>query len=135
MSAVDLHLLDVNASAIELGEYNRVISLPHGIDAYFQCVRVSIDLEDIEQSQYSFGATSATLTKINNAENKKINAVIGKVQNNVGDIGVIYGDVDTLTAKSDTIEEGAQVNTIETIMVNGVPVEIIGKTVNITIPT
>lgn len=135
LSAVDLHLLDVNASAIKLGEYNRVISLPHSIDAYFQCVRVSVDLENIEQSLYSFGATSATLTALNNAENRKINAVIGKVQNNVGDIGVIYGDVDTLTTKSDTIEEGAQVNTIETIMVNGTPVEIIGKTVNITIPT
>lgn len=135
LSAVDLHLLDVNASAIKLGEYNRVISLPHGIDAYFQCVRVSIDLENIEQSQYSFGATSATLTALNNAENRKINAVISKVQNNVGDIGVIYDDVDTLTTKSDTIEEGAQVNTIEVIMVNGVPIEITDKTVNITIPT
>lgn len=135
LSAVDLHLLDADASAIKLGEYNRVISIPHGIDAYFQCVRVSLDLEDIDQSQYSFGATSSTLTAINNAENRKINAVIGKVQNNVGDIGVIYEDVDTLTAKSDTIEEGAQVNTIEVIMVNGVPIEITDKTVNITIPT
>lgn len=135
LSAVDLHLLDADASAIELGEYNRVISLPHGIDAYFQCVRVSIDLENIEKSQYSFGATSATLTKMNNAENKKINAVISKVQSNVGDIEVIYRDVDTLTAKSDTIEEGAQVNKIEVIMINGTPVEITDKTVNITIPT
>lgn len=135
LSAIDLHLLDVNVSAIKLGEYNRVISIPHGIDAYFQCVRISIDLENIEQSQYSFGATSSTLTQLNYLENRKINAVISKVQNNVGDIGIIYGDVDTLTAKSDTIEEGAQVNTIETIMVNGVPIQITDKTVNIIIPT
>ena len=57
------------------------------------------------------------------------------MQNTVGDIGVIYGDDDTLTTKSDTIETGAQVNTIETVMVNGVPVQITDKTVNIIIPT
>lgn len=142
LSAIDMHMLNVDVSAIKLGEYNRVISVPHGIDAWLQCVRQSIDLENPEQSLYLFGSLSATLTGINDTEIRKINAVISQGTNIAGNISVIYNDigtlsdsVNTLSAKSDTIEEGAQVNTIETIMVNGVPVEVIGKTVNITIPT
>ena len=142
LSAIDMHMLNVDVSVIKLGEYNRVISVPHGIDAWLQCVRQSIDLENPEQSSYLFGALSATLTGINDTEIRKINAVISQGTNIAGNISVIYNDigtlsdsVNTLSAKSDTIEEGAQVNTIETIMVNGVPVEVIGKTVNITIPT
>lgn len=62
LSAIDLHKLDVNVSSIRLGEYNRVVSVPHGVDAWLQCVRQSIDLENPEQSLYSFGIAPRTLT-------------------------------------------------------------------------
>lgn len=62
LSAIDLHTLNVDVSAIKLGEYNRVISVPHGIDTWLQCVRQSIDLENPEQSLYSFGVAPRTLT-------------------------------------------------------------------------
>ena len=156
LSAIDLHMLDVNISSIRLGQYNRVVSTPHGVDAWFQCARESLDLENPEQSLYSFGVAPKTLTALNTSEQDKISAVINQVSGTIVDIKGIHGDIsvisesvedisgsveeisDTvgdLSTKSDTIEEGAQVNTIETIMVNGVPVEIINKTVNITIPT
>lgn len=149
LSAVDMHLLNVNADAIKLGEYNRVISAPHGVDAWFQCTRMTLDFENPEQSLYSFGVAPKTLTTINNSANNRINAVIEQVSDVLEDVTEIYdnyGDisttvdgisttVDDLSAKSDTIEEGAQVNTIEVIMINGVPVEITDKTANIIIPT
>lgn len=62
LSAIDMHMLDVDVSAIKLGEYNRVVSVPHGMDAWLQCVRQSIDLENPERSLYSFGVAPRTLT-------------------------------------------------------------------------
>lgn len=141
LSAIDMHVLNVNVSAIKLGEYNRVVSEPHGVDAWFQCTREVIDFESPDRSLYSFGVSPKTLTTINKSANSKINAVINQVSDVLEDVSEIYDDfddisstVDDLSAKSDTIETGAQVNTIETIMVNGVPVQITDKTANIIIP-
>ena len=141
LSAIDLHILDVEADVIKLGEYNRVISVPHGVDAWFQCTRMTVDLEDPEQSLYSFGVSPKTLSSINNSKNKKIDAVVEQVADVLEDVTEIYDNyeeistaVDDLSTKSDTIETGAQVNKIEVIMINGTPVEITDKTANIIIP-
>lgn len=40
-----------------------------------------------------------------------------------------------INEKLDTIEEGAQVNVIETVMKNGTPLTVTNKTVNVTVPT
>ena len=127
LSAVDMHTLNVNIDAIKLGEYNRVISAPHGVDAWFQCTRMSLDFENPEQSQYSFGVAPKTLTTINNSANSKINAVINQVAD-------VLEDVSEISDFTDTVEEGAQVNTIETITVNGVAVTITDKNADIIIP-
>lgn len=141
LSAVDMHVLDVNTSTIKLGEYNRVISAPHGVDAWFQCTRMTLDFENPERSLYSFGVAPKTLTSINNSANSKIKAVINQVADVLEDVSGIYDDVeslsstvDELSAKSDTIETGAQVNVIETITVNGQPVQITDKNAEIAIP-
>lgn len=135
LSAIDMHVLNVNIDAIKLGEYNRVVSAPHGVDAWFQCTRMTLDLENPERSLYSFGVAPKTLTSINNSANSKINAVINQVSDVLEDVSQIYDDIGDITSKTDTVEAGAQVNKIETIMVNGVPVQITDKTVDITIPT
>lgn len=127
LSAIDMHILNVNTEAIKLGEYNRVISTPHGVDAWFQCARQSIDMENPERSLYSFGVAPKTLTTINNSANSKINAVINQVAD-------VLEDVAEITDFTDTVEEGAQVNTIETITVNGVAVTITDKNADIIIP-
>ena len=134
LSAIDMHVLNVNIDAIKLGEYNRVVSAPHGVDALFQCTRMTLDFENPERSLYSFGVAPKTLTSINNSVNSKINAVINQVADVLEDVSQIYDTVDDITAITDTVEAGAQVNKIETIMVNGTPVEITDKTVDIIIP-
>lgn len=134
LSAIDMHVLNVDVDAIKLGEYNRVVSAPHGVDALFQCTRMTLDFESPERSLYSFGVAPKTLTSINNSANSKINAVINQVADVLEDVSVIQDNVGEITTKTDTIEEGAQVNTIETITVNGVAVEITDKNANIIIP-
>ena len=74
-------------------------------------------MENPERSLYSFGVAPKTLTSINNSANSKINAVINQVSDVLEDVSQIYDDIDGITAITDTVEAGAQVNKIETIMV------------------
>lgn len=62
IGAFDLHLLSIDTEALEVGKYNRVISVPHKISAPFQCIKTKINLKDPGRSEYTFGAAMATLT-------------------------------------------------------------------------
>lgn len=64
LSAVDLHLLDVDVSRIEVGKLIRVISRPHGIDEDFLCSKITLDLLDPSRSSYSFGMPQSGITDI-----------------------------------------------------------------------
>lgn len=62
LSAIDLSMLDVSVDKLRLGEYNRVISVPHNLNGYFQCSRMVLNLGNPEQNQYTFGNPRPTLT-------------------------------------------------------------------------
>ena len=63
LKAVDMARLGANVSAIRIGQYNRVVSPPHGIDAWYQCSGITLRLDKIDGSEFSFGATGTTLTQ------------------------------------------------------------------------
>lgn len=63
IKAVDLHLVDVDTDQIRLGDQVRVISTPHGLDSYFLCSKIVLDLVNPDQSEYVFGASFKTLTE------------------------------------------------------------------------
>lgn len=71
ISAVDLHLIDVNTDAIQLGDWVRVISPPHGIDSDFLCSKMVINLQNPDQSKYTFGLAFDALTDKQVATNKQ----------------------------------------------------------------
>lgn len=67
ISAVDLHLLDVNVDALKLGYNYRVVSAPHGLlnsqnNNTFMLSKCDINLSNPDQSTYVFGKTKTTLT-------------------------------------------------------------------------
>lgn len=62
VKAVDLHLIDVNTEIISEGDEVRVVSPPHGIDTYFLCTKIEIDLLTPDNSVYEFGISFSTLT-------------------------------------------------------------------------
>ena len=62
IKAVDLHLNNVDVKRIKLGDMVRVVSLPHGLDKYFLCVKISYDLFNPQNTEYTFGVTFSTLT-------------------------------------------------------------------------
>ena len=74
VKAVDLSRLGVNVDAIRIGEYNRVVSPPHSIDAWYQCSGITLRLDKIDGSEFSFGATGTTLTQYQAANTVHANA-------------------------------------------------------------
>jgi phage minor structural protein len=62
MKAVDLHLVNVDTERIKLGDYVRVVSIPHELDRNFQCTKIILDLVDPKNSEYDFGIAFPSLT-------------------------------------------------------------------------
>lgn len=62
LKAVDLHLLNVNVERIHLGDYVRVISLPHKINKLFQCSKIELDLQNPQNSTFTFGMNFSSMT-------------------------------------------------------------------------
>lgn len=62
IKAVDMHLLNVDTSRIKLGDQVRVVSLPHKLDKYFLCSKISYDLVNAENTVYTLGLTFASMT-------------------------------------------------------------------------
>lgn len=73
VKAVDLYLLGASAERIRLGDWVRVISLPHGLDKEFQCTKIVYDLENPDQNEYSFGVSYNSMTdqQVNNEKSIK----------------------------------------------------------------
>ena len=61
-SAIDLNNVNVNVEKLVLGQYNRVYSPPHSIDANFQHSRSTINFGDPTKSKYTFGVVLPRLT-------------------------------------------------------------------------
>lgn len=59
--AVDLKDLGVNPNRIEVGQYVRVISKPHGVDSYFLCSKIDLDLLNAGNSVYTLGTSESSL--------------------------------------------------------------------------
>lgn len=55
VTAADLYDLGINVDRIQCGNYHQILSLPHGIDTYYQCTKIVHKLEDPMSSEYTFG--------------------------------------------------------------------------------
>lgn len=71
IKAVDLHLIDVDTDAIGLGDYIRVVSVPHGLDKYFLCSKVVLDMQNPDKSEYTLGTGFSAMTDQQIANQKK----------------------------------------------------------------
>lgn len=80
ISAVDLHLLDVNAESFHVGNKVRVVSLPHGIDAEYTCTAISLDLVSPDQSEYTFGTPETGMASTTAATSKAVEVVDSSVE-------------------------------------------------------
>lgn len=84
VKAVDMHILNVDTERIKLGDWVRVISLPHGLDRLFQCTKIIYDLVSPEQNEYTFGLSFTSLTEKQVVGEKNINSAMSSVNNWLG---------------------------------------------------
>lgn len=67
IKAVDMHLLDLDVERIRLGDSVRVVSVPHGIDAFFLCTKIVYDFAHPKNTEYTFGSTQRTISELTDA--------------------------------------------------------------------
>ena len=72
ISSIDARALGLNVNRIDIGDMVRVISDPHGLDAYFQCTKIELRLNSPEENTYSFGYTNKTLSNVSYSNSKSI---------------------------------------------------------------
>ena len=67
LNAIDLHLLNVDVEKIKLGDSIRVVSAPHGLDAYMQVSAMNIKLAQPQNSTITVGRSQKTLKEESDA--------------------------------------------------------------------
>lgn len=72
LTAVDLHLLNVDVDRIRVGSKVHLLSKPHGLDKEEICTAIDIDLENPEKSTYTFGKPEETLSSGMSANSRAI---------------------------------------------------------------
>ena len=77
IKAVDMHFIDGDASMIRIGQNVHIVSEPHGIDLEKACVKMSIDLENPENTTYTFGEKPRTFTESAARTEKKVSRLTG----------------------------------------------------------
>lgn len=98
ISALDLHLLDVDIERIKLGDMIKVRSKPHGIDEYMLVSKIEMDLDNAGNTKVTLGSTLRTLT----------NETVG-----IGSVAV-----DVATIKKDYITNGILKNKTDEVYTN-----------------
>lgn len=80
VKAIDLHHLNVDIDKIRLGDYVRVLSIPHGIDRKFQCTKIVYDLFNPDKNEYIFGVNYTSLTEKQVNGEKTVQTAVTGVQ-------------------------------------------------------
>lgn len=102
VKAVDLHTLNVNVERIRLGDSVRVISVPHGLDKYFQCTKITHDMTNPDQTEYVFGVNYTSLTDMQANREKNINDAVVTVK---ASTNAISYSVNMATQASQQVEQ------------------------------
>ena len=89
IKAIDLHLLDVDTDRIEVGQYIKVESEPHGINDNFQCSKIVLNMSNPDKSEFTFGLSRKSLTEKNVTVQSNMSA---EVENNTSDIQIVSDD-------------------------------------------
>lgn len=88
IKAVDMHLLNVDMSRIKLGDQVRVVSVPHKLDKYFLCSKISYDLANPGNTVYTFGLNFSSLTDKMVSQQKSAQNTVSTIQSAAKSAGV-----------------------------------------------
>lgn len=120
ITAIDLHLLDVNIERCKVGDNIRVVSEPHGLDDFMVIQKIYLDLLHPENSKLTLGATlltlassmsrgtAAVLTSLQENFTAFRHIVTDKLQATNADVGALHADlaeVDHLLAQKANVTD------------------------------
>ena len=114
LTAIDLHLVDVDIDRIRLGDMIRVVSPPHKLDKYMMVSKREYNLVYPEEDKIVLGDTIAALTEKQAALQKSIEKqkdVTASVEEVRGSVSALTGAV--RTAKQDVSVLGDKVQVLE----------------------
>lgn len=106
LTALDLHLLNVNIESIKIGEKIRVLSIPHGLDLYMIVNKITINMDNPENTTVELmhedrmdlpTMTTDKIVKIDNIENNinnEIGTINDKLNNTITDYDTKLDDYD-----------------------------------------
>jgi len=104
ITAVDLHLLNVDTDTIHLGDTVHVYSAPHGIDKEMICSAIDIDLFDPENTVYTFGEIEQTLSGSVAESSKRSGANSNHIKQTEKSLNVYIENYDDVTQRLSTVE-------------------------------
>ncbi len=114
LTAIDLHMVDVDIDRIRLGDRIRVVSPPHKLDRYMMVSKREYNLVDPSQDKIVLGDTIAALTEKQAAlqksveKQKNVSASVEEVRGSVyalaGEVNTTKQDVSTLDGKVQVLE-------------------------------
>lgn len=115
LTAVDLHMVDVDIDRIKLGDMIRVVSPPHKLDKYMMVSKREYNLVNPEEDKIVLGDTIAALTEKQAALQKSVEKqkdISASVEEVRGSVHILAGEVNT--TKQDVSELGGKVQVLET---------------------
>lgn len=115
LTAIDLHMVDVDIDRIRLGDRIRVVSPPHKLDRYMMVSKREYNLVDPSQDKIVLGDTISALTEKQAALQKSVEKqknVSASVEEVRGSVYALAGEVNT--TKQDVSALGGKVQVLET---------------------
>lgn len=128
ITAMDLHVLNVNTQAIKLGSLHNVIADYYGLNTQYFCSKIDYAFSHPKDNRYVLGTLRQTLTELQKDEadatetavsdtNEKINDRIDLTEGNIGDLSDLIGAGDVPDGK--TVLQFAQEQATD-LIINGV---------------
>ena len=114
LTAIDLHLVDVDIDRIRLGDMIRVVSPPHKLDQYMMVSKREYNLVNPQEDKIVLGDTIAALTERQAALQKNVEKqkhFSSSMEEVRGSVSALAGEVDS--AKQDVSALGGKVQTLE----------------------
>lgn len=74
ISAVDLHILNVNTQAIKLGSLHNVIAEYYGVNSQYYCSKIDYNFNNPKENRYTFGTLQQTLTELSRDDDMSMSA-------------------------------------------------------------
>lgn len=88
----------INTPTFRIGDYIKVISTPHGLNAFFQCSGAKVKLDDPSGTEYTFGVPRVSATSVQVSSTGSVQASVQNLQSYVNGLALNFITTTTFSA-------------------------------------